>query len=380
MAAEAMGETSATHVLRRKAKAGREEHQARVMSPARAMRLALSRSAEKLFELALSVSGVQSEQLGQDALMRSVDEDMLFIVLDGPCGAIGAVALDVPLVSGFVEKQTIGQVSAREGPLRAATATDAALVAPYVSRVLNEMSEHLGPQEGQLCEHFRFGARIESKRHLGLIIDAPDYQVLRAQIELEGGARRGEFVLCLPLSGGKAQPSEPAAAEAHPESSEQARSLMKDGALMEARAVLRAVIHRRKISLGELSELKPGVRLQFGAAALGRIELDAGSGSERLGPCKLGQQDGMRALKVQFGIRGAGKETFEPMDVADVWADLGEAETSAYSSVDVDMTPLTVDDMPDLSDLPGLGEEQQHDYLAPEREPEPEAQSLSNVG
>lgn len=194
-----MGETNANDVLRRKAKAGREEHQARVMSPVRAMRLALSRSAETLFELALSVTGVQNEQLGQDALLRSFDDDMLFIVLDGPNGALGAAALETSLVSGFVEKQTIGRVSAANGDKRIATATDAALVAPYVTRVLGEMSEHLGTEDGKLTDGFRFGARVETKRHLGLMIEAPDYQVLRAQLELEGGMRRGEIVICLPI-------------------------------------------------------------------------------------------------------------------------------------------------------------------------------------
>lgn len=355
-----MGETISNDVLRRKAKAGREEHQARVMSPARAMRLALSRSAETLFELALSVSAVHYEQLGQEAVLRSVDDEMLFVVLDGPDGAVGMVALDVPLVGGLVEKQTIGRVSTRASPERAATATDAALVAPYVSHVLEDMSEHLGPVDGKLSAGFRFGARLESKRHLGLILDAPDHHVLRAQIELEGGVRRGELVLCLPV----AQPLPLAPAKGAKKTGEppgpgmgEPKSQLRDGALMDARASFRAVLHRRQINLGELSELKPGSRLFFAASALSRVELDAGSASERLGPCKLGKQDGMRALKVQFGALRPRDDSFEPMAQMDPEGDL-----AAHIAYDLggsglgggDMTPMTVDDLPDLSDLPGM--------------------------
>lgn len=349
-----MGETNANDVLRRKAKAGREEHQARVMSPVRAMRLALSRSAETLFELALSVTGVQNEQLGQDALLRSFDDDMLFIVLDGPDGALGAAALETSLVSGFVEKQTIGRVSAANGDKRIATATDAALVAPYVTRVLGEMSEHLGTEDGKLTDGFRFGARVETKRHLGLMIEAPDYQVLRAQLELEGGMRRGEIVICLPIEKPSQQGADTKGRGPSSEGGEASRALLKDGALMDARATLRAVIHRRQIMLGELSELKAGTRLLFAASALGRIELDAGPSASRLGPCKLGKQDGMRALKVQFGAKAEEKGVFEAIGKAA--AEEPVPETASYS-FDTSLTVqphFTVDDMPDLSDLPSF--------------------------
>lgn len=349
-----MGETNVNDVLRRKAKAGREEHEARVMSPVRAMRLALSRSAESLFELALSVTGVQNEQLGQDAMLRSFDDDMLFVVLDGPEGALGVAALETSLVSGFVEKQTIGRVSAANGNKRIATATDAALVSPYITRVLSEMSEHLGAEDGKLTDGFRFGARTETKRHLGLIIEAPEYQVLRAQLELEGGMRRGEIVICLPIETQSQPGSDPKGANKPKGAGETSPALLKDGALMEARAVLMAVIHRRQITLGELSELKAGTRLLFAASALGRIELVAGPGAPRLGPCKLGKLDGMRALKVQFGAKPEAKGVFEAMGEAPGMEALPEDSSYAFEGSISAQPHFTVDDMPDLSDLPGF--------------------------
>lgn len=349
-----MGETSANDVLRRKARAGRDERKARLMSPARAMRVSLSRSAEALFELAVSISDVQEEQLGQEALMRSVEAEMLFVLLDGPQGALGIVGIDLPLVNGFVEKQTIGRLSERIGTSRAATATDAALIAPYITQVLEGMSEELGELDGALTAGFGFGARIESKRHLGLLLEAPDYTVLRAQMELESGVKRGEFVLCLPVK--RPESAKAAQQTTGPDATQEpVGRKLRDGALMEARAVVRAVIHRRQMTLGELSNLKVGEQLRFGAGALARVELDMGAGASSLGPCKLGKQDGMRALKLQFGARASAKGVFEAMGEADIWLaedalDTGDARASAGA----DRQPITVDDLPDLSDLPGF--------------------------
>ena len=124
---------------------------------------------------------------------------------------------------------------------------------------------------------------------------------------------------------------------------------------MEARAVVRAVIHRRQMTLGELSNLKVGEQLRFGAGALARVELDMGVGATSLGPCKLGKQDGMRALKLQFGARAQIKTPFEPMGETDVWL-AEDALQEAYSGLSAKspMQPITVDDLPDLSDLPGF--------------------------
>ncbi|MCW1956315.1 MAG: FliM/FliN family flagellar motor switch protein, partial [Roseobacter sp.] len=356
-----MGETRENDVLRRKAQAGREEQRARVMTPARAMRIALLRSAETLFELALSVSDVQDEQFGQEALLRSLDADMLYIVLDGPHGALGVVGLDLPLVNGFVEKQTIGRVSERASSDRAATATDAALIAPYITQVLNAMSEDLAGASGAsgalaasagLTEGFRFGARIESKRHLGLMLEAADYRVLRAELELESGVKRGGFVLCLPLV--RPEPVAPRGGTTEAYDEAEGRRL-RDGALMEARAVVRAVIHRRRMTLGELSALSVGDHLNFGAGALARVELDVGAGGASLGPCKLGKQDGMRALKLQFGARTVVKGPFEPMGEEDVWLkEDGLDQPYGGAEGGVGMQPITVDDLPDLSDLAGF--------------------------
>ncbi|RFP85642.1 FliM/FliN family flagellar motor switch protein [Rhodobacteraceae bacterium 63075] len=354
-----MSESEDIDVLRRKARAGRAGHEARVMSPARALRSALARAAEAQFELALAVSGVQSEQLMQEAMLRCVDDEMLFVVLDGPQGAVGAVALDTNVVAGFIECQTIGTVSARKGPERAPTATDAALVAPFIDMMLTEMTEGLGAEGAALTGGFSYGARIESKRHLQLIADAGEYRVMRAQLELAGGAKRGELVLVLPVAEarpGPADSSRKRGADAGPEAQAAgaepaAKRLLGEGALMDAGAVLRAVISRQRMSLSEFSALATGDVLTLPGRAFDAVEIDAGAGSERLGPCKLGQFEGLRAVQLRFGGRRPdGREGFEGlMPETDEWGAPPVLHGGAALGGEAGQ-----DGLPDLSDLPGF--------------------------
>lgn len=353
-----MVETLSNDVLRRKARAGREEHQSRVMSPARAMRLALSRAADDLFGLAISVSGVQCEQLGQDSMLRTVDDEMLLVVLDGPRGAVGAVAVDLSVLAGLIEQQTMGRVLNSAPDVRVPTDTDAALIAPLVDMLLEGIAANLGEEDGALTAEFQFGARIETKRHLSLIVEAPDFHVLRAQLELDGGAKRGEFVLIAPVQLPELAP--PAAVQssksgAQPQSdAEEAFSKMTfaQSALMEAEACLQAVIHREKMTLGALGKLKPGDRLHLSEFALDRVVLGAGAAS-KLGPCKLGQHGGLRAVQLRFAVRSTIKDELREQGV--------EREPSEQAIVTPpkpaqEAAPATAQmpELPDLSDLPGF--------------------------
>ncbi len=365
-----MVETLSNDVLRRKARAGREEHQARNMSPARAMRLAMSRAADELFDLAISVSGVQCEQLGQDSMLRTVDDEMLLVVLDGPNGAVGAVAVDLSVLAGLIEQQTMGQVLKGEPEARAPTSTDAALVAPLIDMLLEGIAESLGPKDGALTAEFQFGARLESKRHLGLLVEAADFHVLRAQLELGGGAKRGEFVLVCPVQLPElaklpaVQASESSASDAAGLAGGGANPTFADSALMEAEACLQAVIHQQKMTLGALGRMKPGDLLVLPEDALEKLHLSAGL-QRKLGPCKLGQHGGLRAIQLCFAVHGAtrGEAATSSQHSEDAYPDPLETSQHVQSVSGPPMqAPLeanaelpAIPETPDLSDLPGFG-------------------------
>ncbi|WP_161594544.1 FliM/FliN family flagellar motor switch protein [Marimonas lutisalis] len=270
------------------------------MSPARAMRLALSRAAEDLFELALTVSGVQIIRAGQDAVLSSFDDTQLLMVLDGPDGALGAAAMDVQMLAGLIEMQTMGQVLPRPADPRAATQTDAAMAAPLLDAALAGLRENLEGQAAALwAEGFRFGARIESARMLGLLLEAPDFHLFRLALDIGPGAKQGEMVLALPV-----RPHAQENASAQTPGTEQADKgthagalQLGQGALMVAEAPLEAVLCRLRMSLSELGKLTPGEVLSIPRDALAKTRLEAGR-DRPLGECRLGQINGFRAVRL----------------------------------------------------------------------------------
>ncbi len=59
-------------IIHRKARVGREGFDARAMSPSKALRLSLAKSAETLFELALSVITVEQVTIGVNRRVKWV--------------------------------------------------------------------------------------------------------------------------------------------------------------------------------------------------------------------------------------------------------------------------------------------------------------------
>lgn len=307
MAAEEMIASDAHRVLRRKAKVGRSGYEARIMTPARAVRLALARAAEKLFDLPLVVTGVQVSRVTQDMVLEQINDGWLITVLDGPDGAMGVSAVDMPVLGALVESQTLGRVSSRSSEARSPTQTDAALFAPLIDQALSVMSDELAKQGGDIrIAGFRFGARMESARMLGLLLEAQEFHFFRLDIVLGDGAKQGEMVLALPVAarsaikesgGGKARPDTDHA------DGEQCAKLVRQGVLMEAEVRLDAVLWKHEMPLSAIEALAVDDVLEIPEAALSRTQLHAGS--ERLpGSFQLGQKNGFRAVRLNMTETG----------------------------------------------------------------------------
>ena len=98
-------------VLRRKAVAAREVYQARAMSPEKALRIALSKSADDLLDLPLVVISTSYEFVSAENFAGMLTDDDLLMLLDGLGGTSGAVTLDLQATSALVEQSTMGRVS-----------------------------------------------------------------------------------------------------------------------------------------------------------------------------------------------------------------------------------------------------------------------------
>ena len=69
-------------VLQRKAKAGKEEHQARAMTVAKAMRISLAKLADDTFDMALAVIGFRRERVSGDGIGDVAGKNALLLLLD----------------------------------------------------------------------------------------------------------------------------------------------------------------------------------------------------------------------------------------------------------------------------------------------------------
>lgn len=271
------------------------------MTPARAVRLALARAADELFDLPLVVTGVQVSRIMQDMVPAQIDDQWLITVLDGSDGAVAVAAIDMPFLGALVECQTLGRVSSRPIEARRSTQTDAALFAPLIDSTLSGMGGALAIRGGDIqSDGFRFGARIESARMLGLLLQAAEFHLFRLDVDLGDGAKQGEMVLALPV------PSRSETADAsdgmqrrdtgHAGGDERVGSKEKSG-LMDAEVCLDAVLWQFAMPLSEIEGLAVGDFLAFPKDALSKVQLE--SGRECLpGSFQLGHKGGFRAVRL----------------------------------------------------------------------------------
>ena len=275
-------------VLGRKAQAARRAFEARAMSPAKALRRALSRTADVLWDLALVTQGVSQELLDQDGVIDSLPQGDLLMVLDGPEGALGLATIDREIMTGLIEVQTIQQVTQIPVDDRPLTRTDAAMMAPLLDGTLDRLARNLvdHPLRPQLAG-YRFGSMVEDARAAGLLLEASSYRLFRVAIDLALGRRRGELQLIFP----EREIRDAAAAMQAPGPHAQMMKLLP--------AHLNAVLARVTIPLGMARALKPGQLIPLPLDVLDGVELTAGQG-KTVAKGRMGQLDGMRAVRLTW--------------------------------------------------------------------------------
>ncbi|MHC9234561.1 FliM/FliN family flagellar motor switch protein [Pseudooceanicola sp. 502str34] len=359
-----MGKTSSNAVLRRKTLAAREGYQARVLSPDKALRLALARAADEALDLALAVRRLEVDELPLEDAVAELPEAALTLLLEGPEGLSGAMSLDFALMSSLVEMQTMGRLLRSPPDPRRPTRTDAALTAPLIDAAFTALEGLLeASEEGYWLTGYRFGAMMEGPRMLGLALDAGGYHRLRLELDL-AGQREGGLQILLP------EREKPRAAPLPEEAGDGPPMARVVG---QARAELTAELHRLSLPWEALLKLKPGDVLPIPRAALGSTML-LGPGRQRVLKVRLGQMNGARAVRLsaEEGARTARRlseagEAAEPRAEAPAMAAASTSPPAPEPEVaepppDVpDPSPRVeaLEDLPDLSDLPGLGPQEE---------------------
>ena len=276
----------------------------------RAWRVSLARAVQDHLKLSLDVRSLTIERRSLAELAELIPERALIAILEGPAEGLGAIIVSQPVLTGFIEAQTIGRLRSQEIVPRKPTRTDAAMVATVVDAALEGLETQLAEEADLVwAGGFHYASFLDDPRPLVLLLEDAPFKLLRAEVALGGGVRVGQILLAVPAEGRGRQP---ASAEDTPaiEHHGPAFSTLLAEKVMDAQARVDAVLARVTLTLGQVMGLEVGAVLPLGEAALDAIRLE-GLDGKHVADGKLGQNRGLRAIRIAeaMGLRKATGES-----------------------------------------------------------------------
>ena len=269
--------------------------------------LALARAARDMFGLALDLEEVRGRRISLAELLEVAPDRAMICLLEGPKGGLGVLMLAPEVLAGLIEAQTLGRVSDQPVTPRKPTRTDAAMVAEFLDSTMAGLEEALLTDEDLTwTDGFRYAGWLDELRPLGLMLEDAPFKTLTGRMQLGGGQKSGVAVLALPAEGHGRRPHrvQQLTAVREPAADMVFKAAIAEQ-IMAADAVLRAVLSRVTLPLAEVMGLKAGDVLPLPNAAIDRLEVQ-GLDGRRVATAKLGQQRGMRAIRLQVGAGGGG--------------------------------------------------------------------------
>ncbi|WP_301457981.1 FliM/FliN family flagellar motor switch protein [Pseudorhodobacter sp.] len=267
-----------------------------VKGAAKAWKLALARAARDTIGLEVDLTDLQQDRRALAELLDLPPERALVLMLAGPKEGLGLMIFGPEILAGIVEMQMMGRVSMTPPIVRRPTRTDAAMVSTLIDRALSGLEQEL-ERDADLVwtSGFRYASFLEDARPLSLLLEDVNYQVLRAELALAGGAKSGLLLLALPADG-RGRP--PQVSDATPiRAAELVFAAALGEQVMSANAELVAVLAHLKLPIDAVLQLKTGDILPLTNAGLDQINLEGLDGT-RLSGGKLGQNRGMRAIRM----------------------------------------------------------------------------------
>lgn len=262
------------------------------VTASRALRLAMTRAAERQVGLQLTVESVGEEAVSLDGLQAALRDDLLLLKLLNADGVQGVVALDRELIAAIIEVQTTGKVSSFVPEPRAVTRADLMFVQPVLDGLFAQLLETT--QDTALkgwTEGIVQGDRFDDVRALGLALGHVTYRVMRLSLDLGVSERRGELLLALPS--GEVAPIEKPLTRPQDDWAAQMRET-----IMASPAALTAELHRFRLPLGVANNLKVGQVLPLPGCTVSSVRLVAPDGM-RVARAKLGQVAGHIAVRLE---------------------------------------------------------------------------------
>jgi flagellar motor switch protein FliM len=306
MAADGSANGNAGTVLRRRLQRSMAEGVAMAGGVVeRAWDMALRRAAQDMLSLRVDVTGCRLRRLSVAELLELPGARSLIGILDGPGEKLGVIVLSPEVMSGLVEVQTLGRVSANPPMARKPTRTDAAMVAGFFDAALAEMELGLhGTHELGAVAGFRYASFLDDPRPLGLMLEDAAWQVVEAEVALGGGIKSGRVLLALPARG-----RGPDALAEDPREAAFSAALMAQVGHAECR--LDAILLRLQVDLTQMMALGVEDVLALPGASLDLVQLETPDG-RRMATGRLGQARGMRALRLRHVENDPGNDMAAP--------------------------------------------------------------------
>ncbi len=268
------------------------------MTPAKAMRRALTRALDGCAGLEASVSGFGEDRLGLADVVESLSGPLLIFMTRGPEGAIGLGVWDLASVAAVIEHLITGRVVPAPPEERSPTPTDAAVLVEMFDRIMTRFDEFLEEaEERPPVAGFRAASIMEDGRAVSMALEDMEYRQYRIRIDFANGAKHGELRLVFPWCS-PASALRGAAA---------ARRWQREwqAVVKSASVTLDAVLHRVRMPLEQVAALRAGDVITLPRQALERVSIE-GVDRRRIMFGKLGRLGAFRAVRLQGeGVREA---------------------------------------------------------------------------
>ena len=287
-------------ILRRKIQASRRiVHLESIDSAARAWRVSFGRAAMETLGLHLEVSEVRDTQRKLGELTEIVPERALVALLEGPEGLTGILALSNGLISAMIEMQTMRSVSKSEPPVRRPTRTDAMMSTEMINAALSDLgAELVHSQDVRWSAGFVYASFVEEAGTLDLMLEDVAYRLLECTLQIGTTKRTGRVLLALPAEGRGPRPRPRRDASEPDIRAAEAWTADVCETVMHVEAPIEGVVGRIRMPLNKILSLGLDDVLPIENGGVDNVSLEAAGGT-RIALCRLGQNRGMRALRLR---------------------------------------------------------------------------------
>ena len=273
-----------------------EADQSGALSPARVFRTGVARAADVDAGLALTVLDVRDEKLSLTDLLPQIEDTSLIYSLARGGDTVGFAAIDMETRAVLVEQQMTGHLREAAAAERVFSASDVELCRPMIDGALREIRclAEVPPLAGWTTG-VSTGLRLPDRRAVGLVLDEAVYRFVHATIDFGVGDRKGTLILCLPYHRDRATVER----RANRHGAEFERQL-KD-AVLEAPAVLHAVLHRLSLPLDQVEGFQPGDVVSLPGVTVNSVRFEGPDGKP-VAAARLGQVTGLRAVRLELPV------------------------------------------------------------------------------